>query len=79
MVKPRSSYPVQTRGLESPEEADGEAAGKGVEEARGDCCGALLAIIHNVRGSTLGLLTGAELGGSTLPESETVHPLGSPG
>jgi hypothetical protein len=25
------------------------------------------------------LLTGAELGGTTLPESETDHPLGSPG
>lgn len=80
VVKSLSSTLVTTTGSDSPGKSEGKAAGESIEYSGGDVCRAVSTLPEKVeKGIKRGLLTGAELGGTTLPVSETVHPLGSPG
>jgi hypothetical protein len=62
-------------------ESGNDAAGDEVDEAGGDVDYVQLVDIRESKGRNEigGLRTGAELGGTTFPEFETVQPLGSPG
>ena len=69
-------------GLEADEGSEGEACEDGADEAGWDVAWRYVLVSmarREERNVGKVLLTGAKLGGTTLPESETDHPLGSPG